>query len=434
MSPFYEKLTFKLEFITPAFIGGAFPDQEAELRPASFIGILRWWFRNLALTVTDDIEAIAYLESELFGNQKRAGKVWVRFKETYKKKREDFFKLFPLDDKQKLLLSYSGFGNFIGKKNVKAFIFEQTNAQMSVLVPKKYCSLIKSFLYLVSQLGSMGGRNRRGWGSFILKPQNVRCSENPKELENFFQTWEFFDDNINQKLRVFQNYLKHKYPFLINKGANPYLEINVSKTKFVSKYWYKVLIQFAEKYKKYRKNLDSEILKNFIKDFCKSGKEKIDFCEGENNNVEQELDYKRFYLGLPIVNICYNSLIKDGIKNKARIFIKSKKNQRRASPLLFKVSKLHNNQYIGIVASIKGKFLPKDLEVCLEVKCEEDDNVKELIKKNNGNLKNPCNKKINGKPINQCSKHKRIYKGKLIVNDNTMKKILDEFIAEIKED
>jgi CRISPR type III-B/RAMP module RAMP protein Cmr1 len=94
MSPFYEKLTFELEFITPAFIGGAFPDEEAELRPASFIGILRWWFRNLALTVTDDIEAIAHLESELFGNQKRAGKVWVKINSTnLKNEKIDFNKI-----------------------------------------------------------------------------------------------------------------------------------------------------------------------------------------------------------------------------------------------------------------------------------------------------------------------------------------------------
>jgi CRISPR/Cas system CMR-associated protein Cmr1 (group 7 of RAMP superfamily) len=40
-----KRLTFDLEFITPAFIGGA--NQQAELRPASFVGLLRWWWRAL---------------------------------------------------------------------------------------------------------------------------------------------------------------------------------------------------------------------------------------------------------------------------------------------------------------------------------------------------------------------------------------------------
>ncbi len=109
----YEKLEYKLEFITPAFIGGAFPDKEAELRPASFIGILRWWFRNLALTVTDNLEAIYKLESELFGNTKRAGKVWVNIEPIGK------VEISPEDVKEKLL----GTVRFLPLKGRKQEIF-----------------------------------------------------------------------------------------------------------------------------------------------------------------------------------------------------------------------------------------------------------------------------------------------------------------------
>jgi CRISPR-associated protein Cmr1 len=58
-----KKLTFKLEFITPAFIGGA--NQQAELRPASFVGLLRWWWR--ALKGECNIENLREEEVKIFG-------------------------------------------------------------------------------------------------------------------------------------------------------------------------------------------------------------------------------------------------------------------------------------------------------------------------------------------------------------------------------
>ncbi|NPB07876.1 MAG: type III-B CRISPR module RAMP protein Cmr1, partial [Aquificae bacterium] len=53
----FVKKSFKLTFITPAFIGGA-DKNKAEFRVPSFIGILRYWFRTLALTATDDLNAV----------------------------------------------------------------------------------------------------------------------------------------------------------------------------------------------------------------------------------------------------------------------------------------------------------------------------------------------------------------------------------------
>jgi CRISPR-associated protein Cmr1 len=58
-----KRLTFDLEFITPAFIGGA--NQQAELRPASFVGLLRWWWR--ALKGECNIEKLREEEVKIFG-------------------------------------------------------------------------------------------------------------------------------------------------------------------------------------------------------------------------------------------------------------------------------------------------------------------------------------------------------------------------------
>src|SRR5205823_1602619 len=41
------KLTVRLSAVTPLFIGGAEPNDRAELRPASIKGLLRYWYRAL---------------------------------------------------------------------------------------------------------------------------------------------------------------------------------------------------------------------------------------------------------------------------------------------------------------------------------------------------------------------------------------------------
>ncbi|MEZ0360806.1 MAG: RAMP superfamily CRISPR-associated protein [Hydrogenobacter sp.] len=52
-----KKLTFELEFITPAFIGRANP-KNAELRPASFIGLLRWWYCKMLQAKINSTDSI----------------------------------------------------------------------------------------------------------------------------------------------------------------------------------------------------------------------------------------------------------------------------------------------------------------------------------------------------------------------------------------
>ena len=191
----YEKLEYELELITPAFIGGAFPKEQAELRPASFIGILRWWFRNLALTITDDIDAIYTLESELFGNTQRAGKVWFFLKPievyTYQLIDENY----RFND-----ILYIGFGNFMrityenlkrnrNKRyshiykylrrenipfqketlNIKSYISKKV-FKITFFTPKVYSIFIETLISLLDLSGTIGSRNRRGWGSIkVLK-------------------------------------------------------------------------------------------------------------------------------------------------------------------------------------------------------------------------------------------------------------------------
>ena len=55
--------------VTPMFCGGAEPDKRAELRPSSFKGVLRFWWRALAWSrLGGDLGQIKQQEDALFGS------------------------------------------------------------------------------------------------------------------------------------------------------------------------------------------------------------------------------------------------------------------------------------------------------------------------------------------------------------------------------
>jgi CRISPR-associated protein Cmr1 len=287
---FYERLEYNLEFITPAFIGGAFPEERAELRPSSFIGILRWWFRNLALTITGDVDAIYTLESELFGNTERAGRVWVRFEKFLSRN----YIIFNNGDIS-LNLTYLGYGNFNfvdcskhlnkypkickqnnfpfkGNVNIKAFIPERTRIKVIFLIPKIRKKLIESLLYVVSLLGSVGGRNRRGWGSFHLK----KISGNFLNINTLEEAYTIFHEELTKHLKTHD--------------LQPLQFIKVFKSNANKNNWFQVLQQIGLSYR------------NFRNSFKENKKNIVDFLLKTSSNEDEGevIIYNRIWLGLPI--------------------------------------------------------------------------------------------------------------------------------------
>lgn len=73
------RITFELKTVTPLFLAGA-NQNHAELRPASFRGMLRYWFRAAAGSVVGDsnTRALFALESKYFGNAGYGSPIDVR--------------------------------------------------------------------------------------------------------------------------------------------------------------------------------------------------------------------------------------------------------------------------------------------------------------------------------------------------------------------
>ena len=73
------KLSYKLEVVTPLFLGGSDPRRKPELRAASLRGALRFWFRALLGGVLGDRPNEVFKhESEVFGSTDHASPVVVR--------------------------------------------------------------------------------------------------------------------------------------------------------------------------------------------------------------------------------------------------------------------------------------------------------------------------------------------------------------------
>ena len=317
----YSKLEFELEFITPAFIGGAFNEEEVELRPASLIGSLRYWFRNLLGTITDNVDAIYKLEEELFGSQQKAGAVKVKVSAIAFKIKKDFN---HLEEKELEALSYIGFGNILKKKGnyiIRPYLDLGSKFQITFLVPKKYEDLFVSFLYLYNFLGSLGGRSRRGWGNFILKPTSG-LKEEFKNLD-----WEVFNKEpleeiygrFTDKVKEFLGTLKENKETI---NFNPLWKFEIVEPKTLKDTnATSLLCTIANKYRKYRirKKPDYVNFKNFL-----------------NYRDEYKhpcIVYNRVWFGLPI-NVRY----KTGEKGFINLFLEGKPT-RLASPVIFRLVK-----------------------------------------------------------------------------------------------
>ncbi|SHK23664.1 type III-B CRISPR module RAMP protein Cmr1 [Thermocrinis minervae] len=306
-----KKLTYKVQFETPAFIGGADlkkADREktdcekadrgkaakkAELRPASFIGILRWWWRVILATFYDSSEKIHEKESLIFGSSKRAGAVYLR------------------------LLSPENLKRCCGKE-IDPYMFanreciaEGTSFNVCVYTKKEYEEIVDNLCKLVFCWGSVGYRSRKGVGSLkLIEPRLGSEKEELKLLKDVY--WR----NILEKVEDFRDMTEKGFDDL------PSLKnLKLLRRKLNSKDLREGLKEFREVYRNIRREDNNKtpeyntIIKNFM--------------QGKEIN-EQHVRVPNIVFGLPIQYKGSVMLTWKGPQNQTG-------NNRRASLFLFKV-------------------------------------------------------------------------------------------------
>ena len=147
-----ERMEFEVEIITPLFLGGADP-KKAELRAPSIKGALRFWWRALHPHLS--LRALKEEEAKLFGDAGgKSGKSKIRIRMS-----------------KDLLYDGRSRRNPIPHRNV-AFGFPCFNPGETFSVEIFGTDKIFDLFQIVSILGGLGKRSRRGFGSFIITKIN----------------------------------------------------------------------------------------------------------------------------------------------------------------------------------------------------------------------------------------------------------------------
>lgn len=351
---------------TPMFLGST-DNETAEIRPPSFKGILRFWFRALALSeFNGDISEVERVEDILFGttrngNQRKAlyslkiSKNSVKFKEKE-------------GEEKNTGIIYLGYGlnKYIKKEGVVKYIrssIEPQNLIEILLIENKgiktqisdkdlkvgFNLLIKS-LKCLGIFGGLGSRTRRGFGSLTLV-----------NLKN--KGIDILDDDYCSSI----DKLKKEIKELLAKSIEYGDEIDNIEYTFFSKFT-KIVIT--------KEFNDPMRLLNEI------GKEMIRYRSyGKNGKLSIDEDAEKIFK--PDHDLVYDYIKKAEIKNSPKravfglphnywlsskgINININSTNRRASPLFIHIHKLEGNKYIGILCLIPSKFLKDDDKIKISV-------------------------------------------------------------------
>jgi CRISPR-associated protein Cmr1 len=166
-------LEIELEAVTPLWIGGA--DTQAELRPPSVRGCLRYWFRALAGGLLGEALAeVRAAESAVYGSTSRSSSVVVRLRGS---PRTSISVVGEADVEQLPGVSYLFWSVFQQKRtailpgerfrlilSLRPFPFAAQEVAGQKMEQGNRFELAAASLWLLVRLGGVGARSRRGAG------------------------------------------------------------------------------------------------------------------------------------------------------------------------------------------------------------------------------------------------------------------------------
>ena len=169
----------KYEVVTPLMLGGA--NHAPEFRLASYVHMLRWWWRFLALSRFETVERATYWEAVLFGwHTKGFGRKRVSFR-LLSLEEDEFPKSWSngLDQDNWSGIKYLTAQGFSERTpvEVRGFKVEALLTKRKLNIDKEreadtYWPLAQQTLVdamvLIGMLGGLGARSRRGFGSLAV--------------------------------------------------------------------------------------------------------------------------------------------------------------------------------------------------------------------------------------------------------------------------
>ncbi len=366
------EVTFTLETVTPLFLAGA-NQEEAELRAPSFRGVLRYWLRallgGLYGTDRDGLKKVWEEEQSVFGTTDHGSAVTIRLSQGDLLSSQEFKKQPPVPGphgkpqptgRDYLLWSMAGMRRedpgrwYFPPGRTFTLTLSMRGAPSAAELPLPLQKAVTSF-WLMTQLGGIGARSRRGAGSLaVTHTDNWRykpafsSSPTPELLRQSLR------DGLRDALQLFASDTSHMT------HQQPSFDALVPLQDFC-----RIWVIYDER----PWNTGEEALKAIgerMRDFrSHRGPDHQEVPRWLSGNDIQTV--QRAIFGLPIQFRYSNggpSDVVQGIKPGAgreppHIY------DRRASPLLFRVARLDGAKpgFVGIAVLFKSQFLPEHVQL-----------------------------------------------------------------------
>jgi CRISPR-associated protein Cmr1 len=354
------RLEAYFRIVTPLFMGGANP-QSAELRVPSIKGVLRFWWRALALGRLGSVESVRAEEARVFGSTKSQSSFKIRLSPpkitTKNRLKRDSVLNYISGEVVGEGFRYLGYGVIEagrGKLTRQCIRYPlEEDGKLELLfrpnAPEDDIRSVEAALMAMGFFGGLGSRSRRGYGSFNLvnlKRDDVTdpLFTRPNDLDVLKKAiLSLFNQNGRYKIT-----LDDKRPPYTAFSKNMRVDI-IDKVDVGDKEDepLKLLNSIGEKMMDYRSYLKSKTFyddHHLLRDAI-SGKQITNHP-------------RRIIFGLP-----NNYHFRNGGGNS---IVKPKAHERRASPLFIHIQQLNKDRYAAIAAIIPADFLPRGEKIMVE--------------------------------------------------------------------
>jgi CRISPR-associated protein Cmr1 len=339
-----------LETITPLFLTGADPRGEPELRVASIRGALRFWLRALLGGVIGDsnLNELRQAEAAVFGSTDTgASPVVVRVLNLPKHSSVPFSALTGWNPSSKsyaqpgiayLFFAARGTHNEPERKAIPAGSSFELELSLRAGVQDQD-ALLKAYaaLWLLTHLGGLGARSRRGAGSLqVTQVQGDVADSALPSLEVRAKTPGELQEELQKGLRQLRNSIGTS-TFISSPSTFDVLHPNACKIWVIDRQftsWEEALDAIGQRMQQFRNRRapDYQNVKNAV----------------QGKRLTQPIERAAF--GLPIV-FYYRSL------KGAKGTLEGERHDRRASPLFIRVTRLANGKYVLVLTLFQAQLL-----------------------------------------------------------------------------
>ncbi len=355
-------ITVELKTVTPLFLAGAEPRGEPELRAASLRGALRFWLRALLGGVLGDkdLNALRQAESAVFGSTEMASPVVVRI--THCPLKSEPFSALASSKSGVAYLFFAARGTKTERERsaIPANERLQLKLEERVGLGKAEGEVLQwayAALWLLTHLGGLGSRSRRGAGSL----QVTEVIEQPESLKDLppltvsAKTPEELAEKLKDGLKRLRQFAGTPQTLPVTAPSTfDVLHPDVCRVWVVNKEfeaWGEALDAFGSAFQQFRsrRKPDYDLVKKALQ-------------HQQSTPIDQPIQRAAF--GLPIV-FYYTSL------GGKKATLEGTDHDRRASPLILRITELANSKCVLVLTFFHAWLLPEGEELRLQLKKDQ---------------------------------------------------------------